>query len=312
MTIYDAAWYFLIYSLLGWCVEVAYAAVNVGKFIDRGFLYGPWCPIYGFGAVGVIWLLSPVRDQLLLLFAGSVLLTTTIEFIGGFALEKLFHMRWWDYTAQPFNIGGYICPKFSLLWGMACVIVVDGLHPWVERFVRWIAHTPGLVIVMIWGTVLLIDFIVTLTDVLRIRARITALRRLTGELQKLSGSMGAHISGSVLDVMESGEALQLHASEGALRAQEALEEGRQRTQEAIEAGVRRIQNERQELEDYVHGETLAARERMTAIRERMRREQALIERLARRRLTRAYPQLALLIDDLTDLLKDDEEDKDEK
>lgn len=307
MTIYDAAWFFLIYALLGWCVEVAYAAVNVGKFINRGFLNGPWCPIYGFGAVGVIWLLTPVRDQLLLLFAGSVLLTTTIEFIAGFALEKLFHMRWWDYTTQPFNIGGYICPKFSLLWGMACVIVVDGLHPWVERFTSWIAHTPGLVIVCIWGTVLLVDFIVTLTDVLRIRARITALRRLTDELHKLSDSMGAHISDGVLDVMESGEKLQLHASEGAFRAQEAIEEGRQRTQEAIESGMRRLENERQELEDYVHGETLAARERMDAIRDRMRREQALIPRLARRRLTRAYPQLALLIDDLSDLFKNEDE-----
>ena len=111
---YETLFLFFIYAFLGWCLEVAYHALVTGQFINRGFLNGPWCPVYGFGALAVLACLLPLRENQFLLFLGSVAVTSAIEWLTGFALEKLFHQHWWDYSDQPFNLNGYICLRFSL------------------------------------------------------------------------------------------------------------------------------------------------------------------------------------------------------
>ena len=110
-------------QVLGWCLEVCFCTINTGQFVNRGFLNGPVCPIYGFGMVLVIVALTGFSGNLPALFLGGMVLTSAIELAGGWALKKLFHTSWWDYSDQPFNIGGYICLKFSLAWGL-CVVVV--------------------------------------------------------------------------------------------------------------------------------------------------------------------------------------------
>ena len=120
-SLYQVFAYFLIYSCLGWCLEVIYAAVTTGKLVNRGFLNGPVCPIYGFGMVIVLFALTPLSHSLLLLYLGGVILPSALELVGGWALYKLYHTRWWDYSDYPFNIGGYICLEFSLLWGVGTI-----------------------------------------------------------------------------------------------------------------------------------------------------------------------------------------------
>ena len=105
---YPLLWLFFIYAFLGWCTEVSYAALKSGRFVNRGFLNGPVCPVYGFGMVIVLWVLEPLRGNLLLLFLGSVALTSLLEWLTGFALERLFHQRWWDYSQEPFNLAAGI------------------------------------------------------------------------------------------------------------------------------------------------------------------------------------------------------------
>lgn len=122
-SLYQILAFFLIYSCLGWCLEVIYAAVSTGQLVNRGFLNGPVCPIYGFGMVIVLFTLSPLANNLLLLYLGGVILPSVLELVGGWALYKLYHTRWWDYSDFPFNIGGYICLEFSLLWGVGTVVV---------------------------------------------------------------------------------------------------------------------------------------------------------------------------------------------
>ena len=95
-TIYELLCFFVIYSVLGWCLEVCFCTINTGQFVNRGFLNGPLCPIYGVGLVAVVALLEPVRDSLGLLYLGAVLVTSAIELVTGFLMEKLFHQRWWD------------------------------------------------------------------------------------------------------------------------------------------------------------------------------------------------------------------------
>ena len=120
---------FFVYGFLGWCTEVAYAAVKQGKFVNRGFLNGPICPVYGIGVGVVVQFLTPVENNLVLLYISSTILVTAIEGITGFLLEKIFHNKWWDYSDQPLNIGGYVCVLFSLIWGVFCVLIVKVIHP---------------------------------------------------------------------------------------------------------------------------------------------------------------------------------------
>ena len=104
---YLLLWIFFVYAFLGWCTEVSFAALTSGRFVNRGFLNGPVCPIYGVGVVIVFFFLDPLRGNTFLLFLGSVLLTSLLEWVTGFVLEKIFHQRWWDYSNEPFNPVSY-------------------------------------------------------------------------------------------------------------------------------------------------------------------------------------------------------------
>ena len=128
-------WFFL-YGCIGWGVEVVYAAIKEHKLVNRGFLCGPICPIYGCGMVVLNWtvaLLAPSGDSknvsVVEVFFVGMVLTTAIELVGGWVLFKIYHIRWWDYSHLKFNIGGYICPQFSLLWGLGSVLMVKVVHP---------------------------------------------------------------------------------------------------------------------------------------------------------------------------------------
>lgn len=131
-------YWFFVYGLLGWCVEVIYAALKDHRLVNRGFLCGPICPIYGIGMVGLLYCMRRLPagghgPGVLTVFLVGMVLTTTIELIGGWVLFRLYHIRWWDYSHLPFNLGGYICPQFSLLWGLGSVIMVKAVHPLLAR-----------------------------------------------------------------------------------------------------------------------------------------------------------------------------------
>ena len=134
---------YFVFSVLGWMMEVTLKYIQYHRFINRGFLIGPYCPIYGFGVLIVVLCLSPVSGSLIPLFFGSVVLTTMLELVTGFLLEKIFHAHWWDYSNEHFQLGGYICAKFSLLWGIACVLVMRVVHPAVMSLVHWLPHWLG-------------------------------------------------------------------------------------------------------------------------------------------------------------------------
>ena len=131
-------WFFL-YGFIGWGVEVVYAAVKTHALVNRGFLCGPICPIYGFGMVGLVYSVNliPLPDSgslsAVAVFFIGMALTTAIELVGGWALFKIYHIRWWDYSNMKFNLGGYICPQFSLLWGLGSVLMIKVFHPLLAR-----------------------------------------------------------------------------------------------------------------------------------------------------------------------------------
>ena len=145
MTYFQICLYFLIYSFGGWVVEVIFHAVALGKVINRGFLNGPVCPVYGFGVISVFALLNTIQgsghqmsDGMIFVF--GIVLATAVELIAGWLLDVCFHARWWDYSDKPFNFHGYICLEFSLIWGLAIVMVVKVFQKYVEAHA---SYTPN-------------------------------------------------------------------------------------------------------------------------------------------------------------------------
>ena len=127
--------YFIIYSILGWILESVFRSICEKKLINTGFLKGPFCPIYGIGAIIMITLLSGIKDAPVLLFLISFIVLTIWEYLVGVLLEKLFKTKYWDYSDHKFNYKGRICLTNSLAWGILGVLFTKYIHPFIENIV---------------------------------------------------------------------------------------------------------------------------------------------------------------------------------
>ena len=188
--LYTWLWIFFLYAFLGWCCEVVFAAVKTGKFVNRGFLLGPVCPIYGMGVALVLWALLPLEDNLLVLYFGSVLITSALEFLLGWISEKLLHQRLWDYSDMPFNLCGHICLAFSLVWGFACLLVVRVFHPVLMGLVALIPHTLGWILLALFSAAFLTDLVLTLIAALKLPKQVRAVEDMEKLLRSISDSIG--------------------------------------------------------------------------------------------------------------------------
>ncbi|MFV0550576.1 MAG: putative ABC transporter permease [Anaerorhabdus sp.] len=186
--------YFFIYAFLGWCAEVMFHTMITGKWVNRGFLNGPVCPIYGFGMLLILLVLDPLKKNIFLLFVGSVILTSGLEFITGWVLKNLFHLTWWDYSDRPFNIGGYICLEFSIMWGIAGVIIVEIIHPIIQRFIEALPFTVAIFFVILFSVILILDFISTLATLIGFQRDVRELERIGLGIRKLSDSLSHELS----------------------------------------------------------------------------------------------------------------------
>ena len=195
---------FFVYAFLGWCTEVSYAALQTGKFVNRGFLNGPVCPIYGFGVVIILACLTPLKQHFILLFLGSVVLTSLLELVTGFVLEKLFHQRWWDYSDDPFNIGGYICLKFSIAWGLACLFVVDILHPTIQWLIALVPRGLGWVLLGVFAACMAVDLAATVSTIAKLNRKLEHIDQLAGRIREASNEFGENLADRVLDAAEKG------------------------------------------------------------------------------------------------------------
>ena len=202
MSIYYSILYFFVYGFLGWCTEVIFVAFNQHRFVNRGFLNGPICPIYGVGVTLVIACLEAFQSNLLLLYISSVILVTVLEGVTGWAMDKLFHNKWWDYSKLPFNIGGYVCLLFSLIWGVACIFIVYFVHPLIHQVLSLIPHTAGIALIAILGIALLSDIIVTTSAIVKFNQYLERLKHITDELHAISNQIGSELYQNVMHVLD--------------------------------------------------------------------------------------------------------------
>lgn len=159
--------YFIIYSFLGWVSECIYCSIPAKHWMNRGFLRGPYCPIYGFGALFVIWLLTPLLAKPMLVFLCGVIVTSLLEYITGYLLEMLFHTKWWDYSKRIGNINGRVCLLNSALFGLLSLAVMYFVHPACIRLTKDIPLPYKGFMIGAFLVIFLYDFISTLSALLQ-------------------------------------------------------------------------------------------------------------------------------------------------
>ena len=237
-TYFEIAWYFLIYSFLGWCTEVVYCTIKEKRIINRGFLNGPYCPIYGFGLVGILFLAKMcgyndvTQMNIVTLFIASLILSTLIELVGGWALFKLFHTRWWDYSMRKGNFHGYICPLFSFLWGIGGTFVIKVVHSIIEHMVLY-----GILSLSIWIPILVIVYLLFILDVILTAMTVAGMNKKLAQIDEISSKMRT-VSNDLSDQLGS----------KALEADDKVNEKKERLEEQIEV----LDERKEEFEQYLH------------------------------------------------------------
>lgn len=199
--IYTNLWAFFIYSVVGWAVEVAFAAISTKKFVNRGYLNGPFCPIYGCGIVLISNLLIPFADNLFLLFAGVFVLTTLLEFLTGFMMDKLFGRKWWDYSDERFNIMGYVSLRYSVAWAVGGVFVLKVVHPVIIELIRLIPEALGGPVLALMLLALAADMAVTTVGTMNLKKRIDDIEEVVARIASLSDRLGEKVYESAIEVM---------------------------------------------------------------------------------------------------------------
>ncbi|MBU3174227.1 putative ABC transporter permease [Clostridium estertheticum] len=174
--------YFIVYSFMGWCLETVYTTIRKKEFVNRGFLHGPFCPIYGFAILSIIVLLKPIENNYIFLLLGSIFLTSLIEYITGYILETTFDSTWWDYSDEPYNLHGRICLKFSIIWGFISILILKVIHPYIKYIVNLIPPNPGVFLFYITLVYFILDFIITIITILKLKSLLTQLITAYSEL----------------------------------------------------------------------------------------------------------------------------------
>lgn len=164
--------WFIIYSFLGWVWETLYVSLKEGEYVNRGFVNGPFCTIYGCGAISVYLILKPLEQNTLFLFLGGIVVATVLEYITAVLMESIFHTSWWDYSDKKFNFQGRICLGASIGWGFFTVLLFRVLHPAAEKLVGLYPVYAGKIGVCVIMVIYVCDFCYSASAAFRLKERI--------------------------------------------------------------------------------------------------------------------------------------------
>lgn len=168
---------FMIYSVLGWIMEVTCKSFEAKKFINRGFLIGPYCPIYGWGAIFITILLHRYTDDWIILFFMSMITCGILEYITSYVMEKLFHARWWDYSRRKYNINGRICLETLVPFGVLGLAIMYITNPIILNGLEKIPENIKNIVAIIVLILFTIDGIISLKIVSNVRTTSSRLNK---------------------------------------------------------------------------------------------------------------------------------------
>ena len=176
--------YFIIYSFIGWVLESILKSFLQKKFVNSGFINGPFCPIYGFGAIIMYLFLDNFKSNLLLLFIMSFIVLSVWEYIVGYVLEKIFKTKYWDYSNNRFNIQGRVCLLNSMYWAILGIIFTLFLHPIVIDLVNKIPDDVLTIVELILGAYLIIDIVISIIKATNLNIRLVKLEQIAESIKE--------------------------------------------------------------------------------------------------------------------------------
>lgn len=176
--------YFSLYAFLGWCTETVFAAIKSKRFINRGFLHGPFCPMYGFASVIIILLSKHVGTGYVNLFVICFFGASIIEYFTGYMLEKIFNAKWWDYSGMPFNLQGRICILYSIIWGLVGIFIIKILQPLGNKLVtKQLSTDAAYILSYMLVAYFILDLIITLIKLFELKSLLLELEDISSEVK---------------------------------------------------------------------------------------------------------------------------------
>ncbi len=191
---YTYTWYqwlliFYTYCFFGWIFESTYVSLKKGHFVNRGFLRLPMLPLYGTGAVMMLWVSLPFQNNLLLVYISGLVAATVLEYVTGWTMERLFKMKYWDYTGQRFNLNGYICLSSSIAWGFLTIFLTEVIHRPISRLVLAFHVVPALIIVGCVTIMFTLDAVQSVRAALDLAKVLDAMTKMRAELDDIQVQM---------------------------------------------------------------------------------------------------------------------------
>ncbi len=181
--------FFYIYCFFGWIIESTYVSVCTGNWVNRGFMRGPVIPIYGTGAIIILFAVIPFRTSPILVFIIGTIAASVLEFVTGFIMERIYKVRYWDYSDKPFNLCGYICLFNSLCWGVLSILLIYLVHSWVEKGVLFLNDMVLLSIDSGISSLFIVDFFNSSTTAVELKKMLANSQKLKDDLMNVHNKM---------------------------------------------------------------------------------------------------------------------------
>lgn len=175
----------MLFSFLGWCLEVVFGKITTKKFVNRGFLIGPLCPIYGTGCVLLYVLLNRYADDVIVLLLMSMFVCSVVEYIASYLMEKIFKARWWDYSKMKYNINGRICLEMAIPFALLGLLVIYIFFPVALNLLSHLSNTVIYVMASVLATLFLVDLLVSFKIIMQFTQTVLSVPKdMTEEITK--------------------------------------------------------------------------------------------------------------------------------
>lgn len=318
---YSYTWYqwltfFYLYCFAGWIFESAYVSILKKRLVNRGFLRLPLLPLYGTGAVMMLWVSLPFEDNLFLVYLSGVVAATILEYVTGWTMERLFKMKYWDYSDQRFNFRGYICLSSSIAWGFLTILLTEVLHPPVARLVQGIPAAADIAGVLILSVFFAEDTVQSVRDALDLGRALEAMTSMKAELDDIQVQLAllrADASDRVSEYREdAAQRLAVAREDAAQKLAGAREDAAQKLVDAREDAATRVEQLKteamQKLGQAMYGDRMSAlmarsqeiREKRLAIASLMNRRR---KNLLLRNPSASSRRFGSALEDIKELLK---------
>lgn len=264
--------FFFIYSFIGWIWESCYVSARKRHWVNRGFLHGPMLPIYGSGAIVILVSTIGVREYPWLIFFFGLIAATALEYVTGAVMERMFHVRYWDYSNQKFNLNGYICVSSSLCWGVFSVLLVRVVHVPIERAVLDIPLIAADIAAMVLTVITSVDLTQSFNEAMDFKRVLVQLEESREQIRKLQEKVRAASEEKLGEYRQRSDEL---VGEYRQRADKLVAEYRRRSEQLLEEHKRRTEQQAQKRKSY----RKAYQERIRLQREQRRLQlEELVER----------------------------------